>query len=189
MINRKTHIVLTVVVLLSACAWLPYAMLSMQTNMWLRIALGIIGILSLVLLFERDMYLPFLADAAFPTSLLKQTESTSGDVVVTIEKLPKNVKVVYWAADPKDPRGINVKDVKDAYGDYENAGVVTTNNTGSATISLKCPQPYKVTHFGVHDMELPPHLHYRYELPGTKGMLSEVYTFEVKCTKNIKGYT
>lgn len=189
MLSRKMHIVLTVVILISACAWLPFAAMNSGLNVWLRIATGIVGALAFVLLFERDMYLPFLADAAFPTSLLKPGAATSGDVVITIDKLPPNSKVVYWAAESKDPRGIGMKPVKEAYGDYTNAGVVLTNNKGTATVSLRCPQPYKVSHLGVFDNELPPHLHYRYELPGTRGMLSEVYTVEVLCTKNLHGRT
>ena len=189
MLSRKLHIIVTAVVLLSACSWLPYAFLHSDLNVWLRIAAGIVGVLAIVLIFERDMYLPFLADAAFPTSLLEPTglPRASGDIVVSIDKLPPMAKIVYWAAETKDPRGIGTKNVKEAYGTYTNAGVVQANDTGIATIALRCPQAYTVTHFGLHDSEVPPHLHYRYELPGTKGMLSEVFTLEVLCTKNLHG--
>lgn len=187
MLSRKLHMILTAAVLVSACAWLPFAILNNDTNIWLRIAAGIIGALAFVLLFERDMYLPFLADAAFPVALLTPTTKSAGDVVVNIDKLPPKAKVVYWAAESKDPRGIGVKYVMDAYADYGNSGVVITNDAGVANISLRCPQPYFVSHMGIMNNELPPHLHYRYELPGTKGMLSEVYTVEVLCTKNLHG--
>lgn len=177
--------IVTVVVLLSACAWLPYALVKSQ-NIWLRIAEAIIGVLGLVLLFERDMYLPFLADMAFPTSMLEPLKDMRNeyDIIVSVENLPPKSKVVYWAADPKDPRGISAKNAKEAYGDYTNAGVVMTNELGVAHIPLKCPQSYTVSHFYLFDNHLPPHMHYRYELPGTKGMLSEVYKVEVKCMKS-----
>jgi hypothetical protein len=178
------HIVVTTVVLLSACYWLPHALINSDMNIWLRIAAAIVGILGFVQLFERDMYLPFLADASFPTSLLVPSKPTTfipGNVVVSIAKIPPNAKVVYWAAEPNDPRNINKKNWKDAYGDYENAGVVMSNDKGMATINLRCPQTYSVSHFGVYDCIMPPHIHYRYELPGTKGILSQVYMYLVDC--------
>lgn len=180
------HMILTAVVLLSACSWLPYAVISSEMNLWLRVAMGIIGTLSFVLLFERDMYLPFLADCAFPTSLLSLPTKASPDLVVgsvsvNIAKLPPGAKVVYWAAETMDPRSIEAKNWKEAYGDYSNAGVALANQSGAATISIRCPQAYTVSHMGFISNELPPHVHYRYELPGAKGMLSEVYTLAVQC--------
>jgi hypothetical protein len=156
-------------------------------NIWLRIALAIIGLLGLVVLFERDIYLPFLADTAIPTSLLPITkhDQSEHDTIITIEKLPPKAKVVYWAAEPKDPRGITIHGAKEAYGDYINAGVILSNEQGVAYIPIKCPQAYKVTHFYLFESILPPHIHYRYELPGTKGMLSEVFTIEVACSKSV----
>lgn len=189
MMNRKMHIILTVIVLLSACSWLPYAVISSEMNIWLRVAMGIIGTLSFVLLFERDMYLPFLADCAFPVSLLSASptpdtlngKADTSVVSVGISKLPPRAKVVYWAAETKDPRSIGAKYWKEAYGEYSNSGVALANQSGVATISIRCPQAYTVSHLGIMNNEIPPHIHYRYELPGTKGMLSEVYTLAVQC--------
>lgn len=185
MINRKLHMIMTAIVLLAACAWLPFAALNSSINIWLRIVLILVGTLAFIVLFERDMYLPFLADCAFPTSLItptKSTESTS-DTMVTLAKLPPNAKVVYWAATSKDPRAIGSKSWKDAYGDYTNAGVTVANTDGLATVYVSCPQPYTVSHFNFYQNEIPPHIHYRYVLPGTKGMLSEVFTAMVICNK------
>lgn len=188
MLSRKMHMIVTAVVLLAACAWLPFSILNKDVNVWLRVASGLVGVLAFVILFERDMYLPFLADCAFPSSLLVVNESrVKGDneIAVSIGDLPAGVKVVYWASEPKDPRSIQLKSWKEAYGDYTNAGVVITNNAGVATLTVRCPQAYTVSHFGMHKSEIPPHIHYRYELPGTKGMLSEVFTLPVKCDKSV----
>lgn len=187
MMNRKMHMILTAVILLSACAWLPFGIMSKSVNIWLRIVTGIIGALAFVLLFERDMYLPFLADAAFPSSLLvvseeKDKQSKNNNVHISIKDLPPNVKVVFWAAEPKDPRIVESKHWKEAYGNFSNAGVVITNSQGVAHIALRCPQSYHVSHLNLHKKQIPPHLHYRYELPSTKGLLSEVYTHIVECS-------
>lgn len=186
MLSRKMHMIVTAVVILSACAWLPYAIMRNDLNVWLRVAAALVGILSFVILFERDMYLPFLADAAFPTSLLVPSSSANrivgqGHVAVSIGNLPPNAKVVYWAAEAAEPRTITTKTWKEAYGDYSNVGVVMSNTSGIATFTIRCPQPYTVSQMGLTSHEIPPHVHYRYELPGTKGMLSEVYTHAVRC--------
>jgi hypothetical protein len=177
------HIVVVFVVLLSAFAWFPISILNQNLHPALRIAVGIIGILAFIVILNRDIYLPFLADSALPASLLPLTpvkeKLQPEDIMVKIKDLPANVKVVYWAAENGDPRSQN-RPLKPraAYGSYENSGVVISDNTGNASCVIKCPQQYNVKYAFI-PRKIPKHLHYRFTL--SNGMLSRVYTHPVTC--------
>ena len=68
-----------------------------------------------------------------------------------------NTKVVYWAAEPANENLKTLKSWKDAYLEYENAGVTTSNGEGVAILKVRDPQAYKVPFKG----RLESHVHYR----------------------------
>jgi hypothetical protein len=176
------------VVFLGAFWWFPVALTSNVMHPALRIAAGIIGALALVAALDRDVYLPFLAETVIPPSVLAVTQRADKskpspeDVITVINGLPPKTLVVYWAAENGDPRtrDLNIPSAKDAYGNYTNSGVVESDITGKAQVLLKCPQKYNVSRFGI-TKTLDSHLHYRYMIPGKKGLLSKVSTHYFKC--------
>lgn len=123
--------------------------------------------------FNRDFYLPFLGKCVFPVT--EKAQNTSDRIQVVVKKMPPNVRVLYWAAKPSTDTFANPFI---AYDDYANMGTATTNSNGEATFSVQCPGKYYV---GKWKKEIPPHVHYRYELPPHKGMFSRVYTTSLKC--------
>ena len=62
----------------------------------------------------------------------------------------------------------------DAYKNYENSGITTSNNAGLAIVKIRSPQFYKVPH--KTDI-LKPHVHYREVL--ADGMLSKIKTYKL----------
>lgn len=180
--NYTLHMIVTGIVLLGATAWIPYAIFT-NINFYLRIVCMIIGLLGCLMLLNRNMYLPFLAECAIPTILLEpspnKTHINPEDVLIQLNNLPPNTKVVWWAAENGDPRQRNNHvHWKEAYGDYTNSGVVLSNGNGVATIQMRCPQQYFVQRlFFKHVIKK--HIHYRYML--TNGMLSRVHTQTLNC--------
>lgn len=138
---------------------------------------GAVGLASLMFLFDRNYYLPFLGPCVIP--IPKSTESIEkSSTSVKLTDLPPNARVVYWGAmESKSDFG----SYKDAYGDYTNSGTVDTNKDGEAVINISCPGRYSVKKFGVLQSQLPRHVHYRYEIPDNKGLYSEVFTRNVDC--------
>jgi hypothetical protein len=175
--HYKLHMIVMIVILLGGVSWLGVAIGVSTLNIWLRIAVGIVGVLSLVAMFNRDVYLPFLGSAVMPVSLIApvsvQQKPQPNSLMIQLTKLPPNTKVVYWAAETSDPRDNSVLMWNDAYKDFANSGVVVSDVSGVATIMVRKPQAYKVTRFGI-PMTIKPHIHYRYVVG--KSMLSKVYT-------------
>ena len=125
----------------------------------------LVGFSALVLLIQRDTFLPFLGHTVMPKPL--NDYNPSGDVITkTIENLPPNVKVIYWAALPSDK---TIDNPYDAYGEYTNQGVTTTNADGIAVLTIQKPADYKVPLKGT----LEHHIHYRYWT--SAGMASRLY--------------
>jgi hypothetical protein len=179
-LDPTLYMVVTFVVLLSSALWLFIAMMSTEYSIWLRVAMFVVGILAFYLLFNRDIYLPFLGEAAIPTGILKETKS-NGNVHFKIANLPPNSKVIYWAAIPSNNKEMLVLEKsRNAYGSYVNGGVVVSGADGSATISFDCPQTYVVGRLGFK-YALPKHVHYRYQLSDKQGLMSRVYTEKITC--------
>ena len=132
--------------------------------------LGSVGLICLVLmLLNRDTFLPFLSENFMPESFLVLNEHipAKGDKKVKV-KVEPNTKVIYWAADP----GKEVKKTwKEGYGSFENSGIVQSDENGNATIPLECPNRYIVHGYKI----LPKHVHYRTYNKSTQ-MLSRIYT-------------
>lgn len=130
----------------------------------------IFGISALFLVLKRDVYLPFLGDAVYPTNPdelePRIPEGANKQVVV---KVPPNSPVVYWAAQS----GETAPNPQEAYGDYSNSGVAISDKFGNALLKFRNPRDYKIPSGNV----LKPHVHYRYGK--YHGMMSRIETIDV----------
>ena len=134
----------------------------------LVLTLGVLG--GVYILAARDSWLPFLGDAAVPSSLLRLRTPDESGVHVTVTVDPSATHVMYWAS--TQHMGV-FTDPHSAYADYSNSGVVVAAG-GKATLSFKCPGRY-----AVRGMTLAPHVHYRAVLPN--GIATRVETVKVDC--------
>ena len=156
-----------------------------------------IGIAALAIMFDRDTYLPFLGPMVAPCSVLQNIEPRGATIEIKVIVEP-NVKIIYWAADvykdkkDKDKKDKDKKDKdkdkkhkvkswKKAYGDYENAGVTTSNGEGLAVFKIRDPQSYKVPIMG----KLSPHIHYR--ICGENGWMGRINTTFLK--NEVEGFS
>jgi uncharacterized membrane protein YuzA (DUF378 family) len=135
---------------------------------------------AILLIIQRDTFLPFLGHTVMPKPL--NDYNPSGDVITkTIENLPPNVKVIYWAAlsidDLYNPLESYAYDKTnnpyDAYGEYTNQGVTTSDANGVAILKVKNPVSYEVPFKG----RLKQHIHYRYWT--SPGMASRLFTIKI----------
>jgi hypothetical protein len=117
----------------------------------------------------RNTFLPFLGPTVFPCSLLQNhiPEGANTDVVITTRP---GAKVLYWAAEPATEGLKTLKNWRDAYLKYENAGVTEADGAGRAVLRVRTPQPYTVP---MRD-RLEAHVHYRICLDS--GGLSQIET-------------
>ena len=127
-------------------------------------------IAALSLIVRRNVYLPFLGETVYPCDNLVNKSPDGADLTVTVADIPAGAKVVYWASEPSTSI---VSNPWDAYGKYENSGVVTADASGKAVLSIRKPTGYKVP----SGRELKPHVHYRF--CQESGILSEVRTARV----------
>lgn len=136
---------------------------------------SLLGLLPVIhFAYNRDYYLPFLGDCVFPTGLIGNNIVPNNSDLTIYLKLEPHTKIIYWAAEPcKDHECDTPVMAWDAYKDYKNSGVVTSNSKGIATIRIRSPQHYKVPY---KQTVLSPHIHYRKLL--TNGMLSKIYTYK-----------
>jgi uncharacterized membrane protein YuzA (DUF378 family) len=116
----------------------------------------LVGISALSIMLDRDTYLPFLGPMVAPCSVLQNKEPPGATKDVKVVVTP-NTKVIYWAAEPANEKLKSLQSWKDAYLEYENAGVATSNGEGVAVLKVRDPQPYKVPLKG----KLESHVHYR----------------------------
>jgi uncharacterized membrane protein YuzA (DUF378 family) len=129
----------------------------------------LIGVAALYVMFDRDTYLPFLGRSIFPCDVLRDTFPKDATKIVKIQVSP-NSKVVYWASEPSATG--HIVDYKEAYEDYSNSGVSTSNNDGIAELKVRDPQPYYVPFKGL----LMPHIHYRVcDGDGTLGKVKTIF--------------
>jgi uncharacterized membrane protein YuzA (DUF378 family) len=129
----------------------------------------LVGISAIAIMFDRDTYLPFLGPMVAPCSVLENRDppGATREVKVVVEP---NVKVIYWAAEPASNKIEKINSWKQAYLNYENAGVTTSNGEGVAILKIREPQGYKVPLKG----ELQPHVHYR--VCGEAGWMGRINT-------------
>lgn len=128
------------------------------------------AIAALVMMMERNFYLPFLGDAVMPQSLIVNDRIPAGANRIVRLKVAPNTRVIYWGAEPSN----RVKNNPwDAYKTYQNAGVTHSDSDGNALIRIRDPGAYKKPYGG----ELKPHIHYR--IMRNNGMMSQIYTKHV----------
>ncbi len=135
-----------------------------------RIVYTIIAACGVYLLLNRNTYLPFLGEAAFPVPLENKEPVQKGEQLsAELTDLPPNKKVIYWASNPSSSTYNNPVD---AYGNFENQGVATSDKDGKATIIFNNPGKYKA-----NGSVLPLHVHYRYWTE--YGLTSDVKTVNI----------
>jgi uncharacterized membrane protein YuzA (DUF378 family) len=120
----------------------------------------IVGVCAIVLAFDRTLWLPFLGETVLPSVLIPVTSATANDNTVEVHVTP-NTKVAYWSG-----KNTEIPTVKDAYGNFENSGVVMSDEDGIATLAFDKGTAYVVPS-GKH---IGSHVHYR-ELTGEYGMI------------------
>ena len=130
---------------------------------------SLIAVSGVVLMFQTTTWLPFLGPCAFPSKgLIPNKINRYGSKIVKVNVKP-NTRVAYWASLPV--KNEDVPYVEDAYADFSNSGVVTSNSNGVAELSITPGTSYTVP----FDKQIPKHIHYR-ELDGRLGMMGELKT-------------
>lgn len=125
------------------------------------------GICAIVLSLDYTLWLPFLGDAALPSSLVPLLP-IKGNTSLAVKVAP-NTKVAYWAASPSTSD--KIPPVAEAYNKYDNAGVVVSDDNGIAILVFDKGTAYKVP----YGKTIQSHVHYR-ELSSTNGMIGPVKT-------------
>jgi uncharacterized membrane protein YuzA (DUF378 family) len=128
-----------------------------------------VGVAAVLVMFQRDFYLPFLGETVMPCSLLEERVPDKADTNVEV-KAPAGSKVLYWAAEPATEKLKETNDWRKAYLKFMNAGVTHADTKGVAVLQVRNPQPYVVPWKG----RLEPHVHFR--ICGDNGFLSEIRT-------------
>ena len=172
-IHKKIYMIIVFFVMLGG---INYMAMSVMGKDMVRAFLGkritytlyiLIGVCALLVCFRRDVYLPFLGQAVFPSGAIQLKTPSGASESVTIKTRP-GAKVVYWASEP-DPvaDAVNIPSWDKAYGDYENSGMVIADERGEAVLLIRGPpQPYRVPFHGRIDS----HVHFRVEeMPGMFG--------------------
>ena len=129
----------------------------------------VVGVAALLIMFNRDTYLPFLGETVLPCTTIPERVPPGATKELRVPA-PAGSKVLYWAAEPAMEDLKQIPDWQQAYNKFENAGVATTDSTGIAILKVRDPQPYMVPFKG----RLEPHVHFRI-CDGT-GMLGRVKT-------------
>jgi uncharacterized membrane protein YuzA (DUF378 family) len=132
-----------------------------------KIIYVIVTLAALKLMFRMDTWLPFLGYSALPSTFIP-LKSMNGDTSITVKVRP-NTKVAYWSSSKVNKEG--VPDVKEAYNDYSNSGVVMSDASGNAKLIFNKGTSYIVP----WGKEIARHVHYR-EVGFEWGMLGPVKT-------------
>lgn len=146
-----------------------------KTNNLSKLLGGVLLLVSIYFMLNRDFYLPFLGKCAIPPNVINKAAISNGDISVKLSGLPPKTQIVYWASLPSSEI---INDPQLAYGDYKNSGTIETNENGDATVRIACPGNYSV---GTLKKVLNKHLHYRYALVEYPGLYSRIYTAKVEC--------
>jgi hypothetical protein len=146
-----------------------------------RIVYVFVGIAALILMFNRDTYLPFLGETVLPCTTIPERVPPGATKELRVPA-PAGSKVLYWAAEPAMEELKQLQSWEQAYNKYENAGVTTTDSTGIAILKVRNPQPYLVPFKG----RLEPHVHFR--ICDGSGMLGRVKTVFVS-DEHIEGFS
>lgn len=143
-------------------------------NLFSRALFVLVGLAGIYFMFQRDFYLPFLGESVLPCSGLEDREPSGADTSVTVQVEPF-AKVLYWAAEPDAESLKEINDWRKAYSAFKNIGVTTADESGSALLNVRKPQPYTVPFKG----RIEPHIHYRVcEEDGMIGSIRTVFLAE-----------
>lgn len=174
--QKKFHILVMILVIAGCINWLAVGVtgndlvrnfLPPRYAKWVYIVIGVSG---LGLLFQRDVYLPFLGETLVPAAALAASAPQNASHHVTITTVP-GAKVLYWAAEPDPNQGSNVVSWDKAYGPYYNSGVAVADDRGKALLRFRGPpQSYSVPMKGA----LRPHVHFR--IAEDNGFMGRVQT-------------
>jgi len=177
--QKKFHMLVIALVLVGGVNWLAVGVLGkdlvrlVASPKVARVIYVIVGLSALGLLFQRDIYLPFLGETLVPAGALAPKSPQGANDQVTITTKP-GAKVVFWASEP-NPTGKALPTWKEAYGDYENSGVAVADDRGKALLRFRGPpQAYSVPVHG----RLEPHVHFRVAAPD--GIMGRVQTYFLK---------
>jgi uncharacterized membrane protein YuzA (DUF378 family) len=188
------HKIAVILVIVGAVVWFIYGLTAGRVNVVERVfgsasrsglartIFILVGLAAAYVMFDRDLYLPFLGETVIPNGALpeKTPERWSEKAVVDV---PANTKVIFWAAEPVGEGSLGqVKGPAEAYSAYENAGVTVSSADGKAELRVRSPQSYRVPVRGL----LEPHIHYR--IYTSDGMLGRVKTVFLKDGK-VEGFT
>ena len=178
-LKLKVHQIALALVLIGAVNWgttaFGYNLVEMLTNT-LNSSIGmetyvdkiiyvIVALAAVKLMIRIDTWLPFLGYSALPSTFIP-LKQMNGDTSIIVKVRP-NTKVAYWSSSKVDKAG--VPDVKEAYNDYSNSGVVMSDATGNAKLIFNKGTSYIVP----WGKEIPKHVHYR-ELGFDWGMMGPV---------------
>lgn len=176
MLKLKLFMMAKAIVLVFAIYVAISVVLDGDAKLWKKVASLVVGVSACWLLFQRDTYLPFLASAVLPSTVLVEDrvpEGANTELTISLNNVADGTKIIYWGAEPSTKV---IDNPWDAYQKYTNVGVATIHK-GSATIKFKCPAEYKVA-MGVKKLKR--HIHYR--LCCTKqAMTGPVETMYVHC--------
>jgi len=137
-----------------------------------KIVYILVGISALLLIFNRNYYLPFLDKTVLPYSFIKNEQKPLNSTLKIEVQVEPNSRVIYWGAESNKKSSKEIP-VEIAYGEFSNSGITTADCYGKAVLTLRNPSGYNVKK-GFFKKHLKPHVHYRYTLKN--GMMSEVFT-------------
>ncbi len=175
-LSKWVTMIATVLVLVGGINWLAVGAVKLDLvefalgkGMLARAVYVLVGIAAVYLFLRRDTYLPFLGQTVFPSGALMAKVPQGASQEVVIRTIPGS-QVVYWAAEPA--RGEELGGYKEAYGNYENAGVAIADAQGDVHMKIRGPpRSYTVPWKGT----LPPHVHFRIVKPD--GWAGQVETY------------
>ncbi len=176
-----------ILIIVGALNWLLIGLLDVNVvkaifgnGVFARIVYILVGLSAFGIMFDRDTYLPFLGPMVAPCSVLQNRvpPGATRDIVVTVTP---NTKVLYWAAEPASANLEKINSWKEAYLQYDNAGVATSDADGKVLLKVREPQPYVVPIKG----RLDPHVHYR--VCGDAGWMDRIRTVFIRDTK-VEGF-
>ncbi len=131
---------------------------------------------ALYIMWDRDTYLPFLGRTIIPCNFLKDSIPANATKIITINITKPNTKVLYWAADNTSNPSI-INNYINAYNDFSNSGVATSDKNGIVKLAVREPQSYTVPYKGL----LQPHVHFRIcDGPGTLGRVKTIFLKDQK---------
>jgi uncharacterized membrane protein YuzA (DUF378 family) len=186
--QKKIYMLAMFFILVGSINWLSIGItgqdlvrcvLSLKYAKWVYI---LVGLAALPLLFQRDVYLPFLGETVLPGGALTVKTPQNANDQLTIRTRP-GAKVVYWAAEPNPNQGKDLPTPDVAYAEFENSGVVVADSTGHAILRFRGPpQAYTVPFKG----RLEPHVHFR--ISNEHGFMERIQTIFVK-DGHIEGFS